>query len=231
MERKFTMEKNFFLKQVDPVEVFKSYSTGELRLPADKIKFDNVTISPDMEIGKDYTSPIYEITDKNGDTIRVVTTDHDKWVANNGTVERGRVLTLGQIAENYVCHWCRLKYIGEHIILPIKIDRDLSTNKFIFYGTGSYCCFECAYADLKTKSHCCPYMRDSLYADGESLLRFMYKQYTGKDTLVAAPEWFLHEKNGGKLPDKDFFNSKSTYVECPNIIMNSVKVTYYQTNK
>jgi hypothetical protein len=206
---------------VDPLEVADMYLAGTLRLPPEKIKFDNITITPDMEVGKDYTSPIYEIFDKNGESIRVVTTDHEKWI-NNNTDKTGK---------KYICHWCRIEHVGEYIILPIKIDRDISTGKLIFHGTGSYCCFECAYADLKTKWYCGPYIKDLLYSDTETLLRFMYHAYTGKSNLVASPDWILHEKNGGYLSDKDFFNEKTTYVKCANLILNTAKITYYQNTK
>lgn len=217
MERKLNFERNFFLKQVDPNEVVDLYLSNNLKMPLEKIKFDNLIITPDLEVGKDYYAPIYEINDKNGENIRIITTDHDKWIQNNNI--------------DYICHWCRINNQGEHIILPIKVDKDISTNKLIFYGTGSYCCFECAYADLKTKWYCGYQVRDVLYSDTESILRFMYFIYTGKTNLISSPDWSLHQKNGGCLPDKDFFNEKTTYIKSPNYIINNIKITHYQTNK
>lgn len=216
MDNRF-VDKKFFLKQVDPIEVAEEYLSGKLRLPADKIKFDNIMITPDLELGKDYTSSIYEILDKNGETIRIITTDHDRWSGANSSDKK------------YLCNWCRLHQSAEPIIIPIKVEQ--INGNFAFHGTGNYCCFECAFADLKTKLYTGLYLRDLLYSNSENLLRFMYYIYTGLDNLVAAPDWILHEKNGGKLSDKDFFNSRHTYVKCPNLIMNVAKITHYQVSK
>jgi len=218
MERKLTTDKNFFLKQVDPITVVRSYLAGTLILPNAKIKFDSISLTPDLEVGTDYNSPVYEISDKNGEIMRIVTTDHDKWIIQDKSQQR------------YICYWCRIENSGEWIIIPIKIDRT-PHGKLIFSGTGSYCCFECAYADLKTKWYCNYYYRDALYVDAETLLRFMYFSYTGKLKLTASSNWILHQKNGGKLSDKDFYNDKHTYVALPNIILNQIKTTYVQTNK
>ena len=222
MARKIQTERNFFLKQVDPVQVAEDYLSGKLKLPKDKIKFGNITITPDLDVGKDYNSPVYEIIDKNGESVRIITTDHDKWIAGSSSTTP---------TKKYICHWCRIQNEGESVVIPVKIDRDVMTNKLIFYGTGSYCCFECAFADLKTKWYCNNFLRDALYSDSESLLRFMHYKYTDKEKLVASPNWVLHEKNGGALSDKDFFSDKTSYIPAPNIIINNIKTTYFQTNK
>ena len=144
MEKKLTTGRSFFLRQVDPLQVAKSYLAGELRLPKGKAILDNSVITPDIEVGDSYDSEIYEIVDKNGERLRLVTTDHQRWLKNGSDLSN----------YNYLCHWCRADHVGEPICIPIKIEREKSTGKYLFSGTGSYCCFECAYADLKTKTYC-----------------------------------------------------------------------------
>ena len=213
-----TIEKSFFLKQVDPLLVAKLYLSGELLMPTSKVLIDESTITPDLEIGPNNSSEVYEIMDKNGEYIRIITTDNIKWKNPNSEYK-------------YVCHWCRISHNGEPIIIPIKLEKDHATGNLVFSGTGNYCCFECAYADLKTKWYCGFYQKNSLYTDAETLLRFMYHLYTKKENLVASPDWVLHEKNGGALSNKDFYNSKHTYVHIPNIIMSNIKTTHIQSDK
>lgn len=220
-ERTVATERHFFLKQVDPMVVAKKYLSKSLTLPTEKITINITMPTPDIQVGKDSSSETYEIVDKSGEILRMVTTDHEKW-KRNGTDKSN---------SGYTCHWCRASFVGEHLIIPIRIDRDLSTNKLLFSGTGSYCSFECAYASLKTKWYCGFYQRDPLYSDAETLLRFMFYRFTNKETLIAAPDWTLYYKNGGPLSDKDFYSSHHTYVPTSNIILNVAKVSYLQLEK
>src|SRR5437773_4937132 len=222
MEKKLLTDKNFFLYKVDPLAVLEKYKKGTLLITFEKISIDATPLSPDLQVGTDHDSAVYEISNKYGETVRIVTTDHNKWMKEREGTPVGE----------YICHWCRIKNTGKALVLPLQIDRDLATGNLIFYGTGSYCCFECAYADLKTKVYPSFYYRDYLYRDSESLLRFMYFLYHKEvGNFTSAPLWTLHEKNGGELPDKDFFSNKHTYVSIPNIIINTVKTTYIQSNK
>ena len=214
-------DRSFFLRQVDPVQVATLYLSGKLLLPPGGISLDFTTVTPDLIVGADTNSEIYEIVDKNGEHYRLVTTDHEKWLKNGTDLN----------SHTYVCHWCRIGHTGTSLLIPIKIDRDTSSGKLLFYGTGTYCCFECAYADLKTKWYCGIYQRSSLYVDAETLLRYMFHKFTEKDVLRASPDWILHKKNGGPLDDNDFYNSKHTYINIPNIILSTVKTHYAQVNK
>lgn len=219
MEKK--SELTFFLRQVDPTHVATLYLSNELILPTGKIELNFTTVTPDAPVGSDSSSEIYEIVDKNGEHVRLITTDHDKWSKEKNNLSD----------DNYLCHWCRINNTGTPLLIPIRADREISTGKLLFHGTGSYCCFECAYADLKTKWYCGPYQRNYLYVDAETLLRNMFYIFTGKTDLKASPEWFLHKKNKGPLDDNDFFNSKHTYMPIPNIVLCTAKTNYIQTNK
>lgn len=210
------MDLNFFLKQVDPILVAKSYLDGSLRLPSTKIKLDSSSLTKDLDYGNSFTSPAYEIIDKNGTKIRVITINHKNWKS-------------GILPTNYLCNWCRLEYNNDPLVLPINIE--YCDSSIICYGTGTYCSFECCYADLKTKQYCDFYSRDFIYNNSENLLRFLYGHFHGNNKLIAAPDWTLHVKNGGFLDSKDFFNEQHTYVRIPNIILQTAKTCYSQSNK
>jgi hypothetical protein len=232
MSKKVSTDRNFFLRHVDPVLVLKKYMNGTLLVPKEKIKLDGGSLTPDLTIGPDYNSEVYEVVSKNGESIRIITTEHSKWIQNGKNSFQGDQKFNSHV---YICIWCRIENKGEALLIPLKIDKEVVTDKMIFYGTGSYCCFECAYAHLKTKTNVSFYYRDAVYRDSESMLRFMfYLCFGDSKKLVAAPEWTLHQKNSGGvggLPDHDFFNSRHTYVPLPNVILSTVKTMYMQTDK
>lgn len=211
---------NFFLKQVDPSLVATKYLSDELKVPKSKVKFDNPVITMDLEVGTSPESEIYEIKDKNGELIRIITTDHKNW---------SQVSTTNSL-QSYKCHHCFIDYTNQYLVLPVKIERSID-GKLIIHGTGTFCCFECAYANLKTKWYAGVYMKNYLYSDSETLLRFLYYSLTGKTNLKASPEWLLHQKHGGKLTDKDFYSTKTTYIPLPNVILSTLKTMYIASPK
>ena len=177
---------NFFLRQVDPLLVAKSYISKTLFLPTEKFKFDDITLTQDLLIGQSPDSYAFEYTDKNGSKLKIITGNHSNWLAENKK-------------ENFICNWCRIKYNSITkipLLLPVQIEK--LDDKLVFHGTGDYCCFECAYADLKTKCYSGFYYKDSIYSDSEGLLRYMYYLFTGRDNLIASPPWTEHINNEGK---------------------------------
>jgi len=224
---------NFFLRQVDPLFVAKSYIAKTLLLPKEKFKFDDITLTQDLVVGNSPDSSAYEYIDKNGSKLRIITGNHLNWSSET-------------LKENFVCHGCRIRYhiqgtksalLSENLtkivncalLLPVQIEK--VDDKLIFHGTGEYCCFECAFADLKTKCYTGFYYKDSVYSDSEGLLRYMYYLFTGKENLTASPPWTEHIDNGGNLPDKDFYNKNYTYGLLPNVILKHAKVAYIRSEK
>ncbi|HLX52304.1 MAG TPA: hypothetical protein VKR58_00085, partial [Aquella sp.] len=119
-------------------------------MPSSKVKFDESEIlTPDIPVGTSSDSEVYEIKDKSGEPIRVVTAGHKVW--ENQEHLNG--------AYKYMCHGCRVEHTSPYLVLPVRAERD-SSGKLVFYGTGTYCCFECVYSDLKTKYYSGIYQRE-----------------------------------------------------------------------
>lgn len=201
---------NFFLKQVDPCVVAKNYLSGNLKLPAEKIKINQNNITPDIQCGDNAECHAYEYIDKSGTKVRSITLNHNNWVKGYNA---GR---------KYICDWCRIEYNNYPLLLPLKMEREPPT--LIFHGIGEYCCFECVLAGLKQQYFTSFYYRNSIYLESESLLRLMYYAFTGQDNLKASPEWKSHVKNGGILEDRDFYSNKHNYVMTPNIVLKPAKL-------
>jgi len=219
---------SFFLKGVDPLQVAKDYVNKTLRFPTEKIKAPPPTLTQDLVVGNSHDDEVYEHTDKNGTKIRIITGNHNNWVSE------------GIDKDKFRCNWCRIEYLVSKkdvqaensrlpLLLPVKIERD--DNILYFHGTGEYCCFGCAYAHLKTKTHTAIYYKESSYCDAETILRHMHYLFTGKETLVASPDWEKHVKNGGKLSDKDYYSSDHVYALIPGIIFRPAKVSYIRVEK
>jgi len=206
----------FFLKQVDPIMVAQSYLAKKLLLPKEKIRINAPIITQDLEYGDSYDSPAYESMTKDGLKLRIITTDHDQW-------------KKGILATPYICHWCRIEHKDAPLGLPIVYE--YLNKKSIYYVTGNYCSFECAYADLKTKQYCNFYCKDYIYNESEILLKNMYFNMTGKHKLYSAPHWTSHIKNGGILTDKDFYSQHHTYNRSPNIVLYPSKTSFVQIDK
>lgn len=223
MQRKINTDLSFFLKQVDPVSVARRYLANELKMPTTKVKFDNTTLTSDLEVGSSPNDEIYEVKDKNGELIRIITTDHKNWTQEWSASPIGPGTVPG--VTQYRCHRCLIEHTGPYLVTPIKIERD-PAGKLIIHGTGTFCCFECVYGHLKTKWYSSTYTRNYLYSDSETLLRFLYHLLTGKNDLKASPDWTLHQKHGGRLSDKDYYSPKTIYVPAPNVLLCTLKTMY-----
>ena len=230
-------ELSFFLRQVDPLAVAKAYLNGTLLLPKEKVKFTTSTLTQDLVIGDNIDAPAYEYIDKNGSKLKIITGNHNNWTISNEIRK-----------EKFICDWCRINYTippvppvspegtggtggtgRSPVFLPIKIEKD--ENKIYFHGIGEYCCFECVYADLKTKSYAGFYYRNSVYSDSETLLKYMNHLFTNRENLTSSPHWKLHVKNGGPLTDKDYYNSEYSYGNVANVILKPAKITYIRSEK
>ena len=223
-------ELSFFLRQVDPIYVAKAYLNKSLKFPKNKIKLSDKILTPDLVVGDNYNSEVFEHTDKNGTKFKIITCNHENWV--NETIK-----------PKFICDWCRIEYISQEkntqeknekhkmpVGIPIKIEQD-ENSKLYFHSVGEYCCFGCAYADLKTKYNTGFYYKNHIYSDSEGLLRYMNYLYTGSDELVASPYWKWHEKWEGKLSDKDFYGNNYSYTNVPNVIIKPAKTSFIRTEK
>lgn len=132
------------------------------------------------------------------------------------------------------CYWCALKILRKDTIgIPMKIirckDTELisgETQKYIYkcYTFGSFCCFGCTYAYLKSQG-----INESseslVFSSSISNLRLLFRlSHPGKE-LKASPNRILHKRYGGFLDDKSFYSGKYRYSTDINLMFVPVCIT------
>lgn len=167
----------------DPTEVINKYNLGEYNdLSLEQIR--KVTIQDNINV-----------VSENDDSSRYVVIDN-------------RGIRSNMITANYRhikrCQWCRQDLKAKPIGIPIKsIYRDGVLN---FKSEGCYCTFECAYADLIHSFH-----NNPSYHHSESYLKYSFNELYPNDRLFPAPDWKLHEENGGSLTEEQYRSKEGNH--------------------
>jgi hypothetical protein len=104
------------------------------------------------------------------------------------------------------CQWCRDTLTSEPIGLPIKLKGGVGNLEF--RTEGCYCSFECAYADYIRS-----FINDPAYYNTESYLHNIFETIYPSKRLKPAPDWKLHECNGGALSSETFHSGSHQYYD------------------
>lgn len=104
------------------------------------------------------------------------------------------------------CLWCRDSIIDMAVGLPVKKQHSLGELKFEV--EGQYCCFECAYADFIRS-----FNKDPMFKNTECYLHYAFLQLYPNKQLIAAPDFRLHECNGGPLTKEQFHQKSNRYYD------------------
>jgi hypothetical protein len=104
------------------------------------------------------------------------------------------------------CQWCRDTLTSEPIGLPVKLKGGVGNLEFV--TEGCYCSFECAYADYIRS-----FINDPSYKATESYLHNIFESIYPDKRLRPAPDWKLHECNGGSLSSEAFHDGSHRYYD------------------
>jgi hypothetical protein len=121
-----------------------------------------------------------------------------------------------------LCDWCRGPMKDDAIGIPIKYtyQESIDTHKFDCDDTCA-CSLSCAYAVLKSSMKLSYRYRHGSYVDSETLLLLWHKLLDTHSSLRPAPDWKLHERNGGPLNDKQYYSSSYTYQQLPKVLISN----------
>ena len=136
--------------------------------------------------------------------------------------------------EQTCCYWCALKISRKDTIgIPMKIDRcknakliSNETQEILYKCStyGSFCCFGCAYAFLKTLGNS-ELSVPLVFSSAISNLRLLFGRcHPGKE-LKASPNRIYHKRYGGILDDKSYYSGKYRYNANINLIFVPVCIT------
>jgi len=169
----------FLLKGVSIDSLLDKYKSGSVDHSHINTKISvNEYKDPTVKVfNQDVSQPSFCRKDKTGNTINYRTTGN-------------KVSPL--------CFWCRAELKDKYVGLPISICSD--EKELSFYTDGFFCDnkYSCAYAFYQL------YSKDSLYSDTSFLLKYIFNLEYDNQVLRPAPDWRLHERNGGCLKDEEF---------------------------
>jgi hypothetical protein len=197
------IQPTFYLKKIDPLQIPSRILNGEFKdVTLESIMgWKKTTVEPAHQvnvIGTNKYDRMFTYSDRNNNIFTCVTTNNF-------------------INANKVCQWCRLPFLHSWIGIPYRMEK--SPSMCIFYTEGCYCCFECVEAELQSICHKPHILQSGLLMSPNVLLEVLFKKLYPEKKLFASPHFSLHEKNGGALTDKEFYEERSFFLETSGIVL------------
>lgn len=207
------IQPTFYLKKIDPLSIpqkilngsYKTFTIDQI-IAWRKAPKENAPVHQAVSvISSNQQEKMFTYSDRNNNIFTCVTTN------NFGNT-------------NTVCQWCRIPFQHPWVGIPYRLEQ--TDTKDYFYTEGCYCCFECAAAEVNVISKRFHILHSGLLTSPNILLESMFASvYPGK-TLQASPSFFHHEKNGGSLSDKEYYENKSLFMETSGIVVVPYKKIY-----
>jgi hypothetical protein len=203
------IQPTFYLKKIEPLVIPQKLVNGV---------YKNINLSLIQEWKKESIEPknqvsvisanrqdkMFTYSDRNNNIFTFVTTNNFK---------------MG----NLVCQWCRLQFTHPWIGIPYRLEQSLDKN--YYYTDGCYCCFECASAEINLmmkRSYVC---HGAVLLSPNILLDNLFQSIYPNQTLKSSLPFYYHERNGGALNDKEYYQNKSEFVETSGIVIIPYKKT------
>lgn len=180
----------FTIGGFDAADLYNKYSMGA---------FNDITL--------EQIKNIRSIMPSNVSTAEILTDNQDssKFVIVDNRGIRSTLVSTN-VKNVSKCHWCRSNITGVCLGLPVKHIKHAQELKF--ETEGCYCSFECAYAEF-IKS----FSKDPMFLNTESYLNYAFSISYPNQILKPAPDWRLHECNGGPLTTEKFHQGNHKYYD------------------
>jgi hypothetical protein len=198
------IQPTFYLKKIDPLSIPSKILGGEYKnvslesVQAWKKSTKDTSHQQVSVIGTNQQDKMFTYSDRNNNIFTCVTTNN---FSPNGAT----------------CQWCRLSFQNSWVGIPYRLEQ--TQTKDYYYTEGCYCCFECAAAEVNLISKRVHILHSGLLTSSNILLETMFKSVYPDKTLICSPDFRLHERNGGALSDKDFYENKSLFLETSGIVI------------
>jgi len=208
------IQPTFYLKKIEPLSIPQKLLNGEYK----EITFDFIQswkktakeTSPAISvIGTNKLEKMFTYSDRNNNVFTCVTT-------NNFT------------GTNTICYWCRATFSHPWIGIPYRLEQ--SVTKDYFYTDGCYCCFECAAAEMNTICKKSLVLHGGLLTSPNVLLNLLFTAIYPEKDLKPSLHFSHHERNGGALNDKEYYENRSYFMETSNIVIVPYKKVSIKTN-
>lgn len=212
---------------IDAAAVLKNYAAGaysrivvspathgEQRREHENDASDSTVVRLVEPNGVSHASQRYLYVDTTSTKQVIVTTNHDAFVDPASDKPK-------------VCRYCRRRFTGPHVGIPLRIDSHHSKPaNYTIVTEGVFCRFECCYKIIKQNRGSSPSQRRECMMDSESLVLLVFALLYPDRTLVESADFWLREENGGPLTDEEFYSDSHNYVELPSILVRPAKAEY-----
>lgn len=196
------IQPTIYLKKIDPLSIPQKILNGEYTsITLETIQSWKKSTKESHQIkviGTNKLDKMFTYTDRNNNVFTCVTTNNFQ---PNPTI----------------CQWCRGTFQHSWIGIPYRLEQ--SQTKDYYYTDGCYCCFECAMAEVECLSKKSYVLHSSLLVSPNILLENLHEKLYPTKRLKSSPPFYLHERNGGSLSDRDYYENKSQYIETTDIII------------
>jgi hypothetical protein len=196
------IQPTIYLKKIDPLSVPQKIINGDYKdITLETIQSWRKSTKETHQIsviGTNRLEKMFTYTDRNNNVFTCITTNNFQ---SNGTI----------------CQWCRLSFQHTWIGVPYRLEQTQS--KCYYYTDGCYCCFECAMAEVESISHKNYVLRSGLLLSPHILLENLFLSIYPNKILRASPPFYHHERNGGSMTDKEYYENRSQLIETSGIIV------------
>lgn len=197
------VQPTFYLKKIEPLSVPHKLINGDYKnITLDFIKEWRIESKEPRNqisvIGSNNQDKMFTYADRNNNIFTFVTTNNFK------TTET-------------ICQWCRVSFHHPWVGIPYRMEQ--SREKKYYYTDGCYCCFECAYAEINSMLKRSYIFHGGLYLSPNILLESIFREIYPNKKLRASLPFHYHERNGGALNDKEYYENRSEYLETSGIVI------------
>jgi len=196
------IQPTIYLKKIDPLTVPQKITNGDYKnITLETIQGWKKTTKESHQIsviGTNRLDKMFTYTDRNNNVFTFVTTNNFQ-------------------SSNTSCQWCRGAFQHPWIGIPYRLEQ--SQSKDYYYTDGCYCCFECALAEVESISKRSYVLHSGLLMSPNILLENLYTTLYPNKKLRPSPPFYHHERNGGALTDKEYYENKSQFIETSGIIV------------
>lgn len=216
----------FVLRNVNPHEIWRKYKAGY---------YVDMTIDTSPPITKvtGFTSSMPDTNDRcrerfyetgGGVTSTLVTVGQEDF--ENAIAHRDRPMNINMLKSG-LCKWCRCD-LAERLAsdaYPIGIVTGVKKKSDVYIFTvlsnTKTCTGSCCISLAKSKREYWQYI---------PIIKFMFNLIAPSQELYDAPDWELHERNGGPLADDSYYLTSMAYVPNGNTVILPTKTEYLVTN-
>jgi len=216
----------FFLKKVDPFDLYQKYNSGcfsnlDISLFLDiNVKIKNKKINV-LSLGNDKESDLFSQIDNHNQIQIFATTNCNYYNAFNN-------LEVDYRKKEYKCDWCDRSFIHTPKGIPIEKEIFISNSENkeikIYHTPTCHCTLSCAYATYIWETSNIRSPKFSLYNKSYSLLKELFNLESL--FMKESPDPKLAKWNGGSLEEREFFQEKEKFVTIGDIVFSPAKIIY-----